>query len=504
LADTTNDQTYDVAVVGLGPVGAIMASLLAHRGFHTLVVEREPDVYPLPRAAHIDHTALHVLQQIGLLDQLIPDMIENKSLDLVDADHNLLVRIPVGKRSISGLPASMYFYQPTFDRILTASVAVLPLADVRRGVELQSIEQTESLVTLTCWDQARGVQCGHQARWLIGCDGANSTVRELIGIELESLGFDERWLVFDLKNTGPASVLDRAVQVCDPMRPHVTNPIPGDRQRFEFRLFDGEDHLALSSREFVQSMVRHWYPDGQFEIERSAVYAFHGLIAKSWRSGRILLAGDAAHQMPPFLGQGLCSGIRDTANLAWKLDFVRRGIAPASILDTYQLERSAHVRTVIEAAVEFGRFVAMTDADAAAERNRNIRSSSDSGGGSPTFKLPNLPPGPLVGSQGGTLFPVFVDAAGGRLEVPPDRLLILVRDDSQMTADTEWLTRSGWASIVSLADLGSFAPDVEKWLDGHASNAVIVRPDQYVLAAGQDLGTLMAPYLERYASIAGR
>jgi 3-(3-hydroxy-phenyl)propionate hydroxylase len=490
-----NHHVSDVAIVGMGPVGCIAAGLLARRGIDVLILDQEQDVFALPRAAHIDHTGLRVLQQVGLLEPLIEEMIPNKSLDLVDANHDLLVRVPGDQETISGLPASMYFYQPTFDRLLSSAVSGMPSVTARRGWKVVSLEEGESDVALECLVPPGGRE-RVRARWVIGCDGAASTVRDLLGITVTSLGFDEKWLVVDLRNTGePSLAVDRAVQVCDPARPHVTNPIPGNRQRFEFRLFDDDDPLALAARSSLRHLVRRWYPGGDFAVERSAVYNFHGLIATAWRSGRVFLAGDAAHQMPPFLGQGMCSGIRDAANLAWKIDFVLRGIAPSSILDTYEAERSPHVRSVIERAIEFGRFVATTDPETARDRNARIRAGAavmDSAA-SPGFRLPVLPEGELIGPGGGSQFPQVTDASGRRLDDrAAGRLQVFMRDTAPFDSAAEWCRDSESVTVAALDRLDGFRPGVEAWLDAQQSNFVVVRPDRYVMAAGDELSELSA------------
>jgi 3-(3-hydroxy-phenyl)propionate hydroxylase len=490
-----NHHVYDVAIVGMGPVGCIAAGLLAHRGIDVLILDKEQDVFALPRAAHIDHTGLRVLQQVGLLEPLIEEMIPNKSLDLVDAEHELLVRVPGDQETISGLPASMYFYQPTFDRLLSSAVSAMPSVTARRGWEMVSLEARESDVALEC-KVLPGVHERARARWVIGCDGATSTVRDLLGITVTSLGFDEKWLVVDLRKTGePSLAVDRAVQVCDPARPHVTNPIPGNRQRFEFRLFEDDDPPVLAARPSLRRLVRRWYPEGNFAVERSAVYHFHGLISTAWRSGRVFLAGDAAHQMPPFLGQGMCSGIRDAANLAWKIDFVLRGIAPATILDTYEAERSPHVRSIIERAIEFGRFVATTDPKTARARNVRIRAGAAEMDSTVSlgFRLPVLTKGGLVGPGGGSQFPQVTDASGRRLDDrDAGRLQLFVRDTAQIDSAAAWCRDSDCVSVAALDQLDGFRPGVEAWLDAQQSDFVVVRPDRYVMAAGDKLNELSA------------
>src|SRR4051794_13612773 len=186
----------DVVIVGCGPVGATLAALLGRRGLSVTVVERELDVFPLPRAAHIDHVGLRALQEVGCLDQLLPDMRPNQGLDFVTADRQLLIRIPGDQRSVSGLPASMYFHQPGFDRALRATAAALPTVTIRTGTEFQSLTDHADAVTVnTCTKD--GAEGELTASWVVGCDGARSPVRSSIGVDVEDLHFSEPWLVLD-------------------------------------------------------------------------------------------------------------------------------------------------------------------------------------------------------------------------------------------------------------------------------------------------------------------
>ncbi|MGW4033190.1 bifunctional 3-(3-hydroxy-phenyl)propionate/3-hydroxycinnamic acid hydroxylase MhpA [Streptomyces sp. NPDC004838] len=503
---TYENSAYEVAIIGFGPVGMVLAGLLGRRGVRVLVVEKSTEVYPLPRAAHIDHTGLRTLQELGCLDELLPRMLPNRGLTLVDASLRSLVQVPGDQGSVSGLPASMYFYQPEFDRTLDRVVSAMESVEVRRGLEMVSLEQGPDGVTVRCVDRATGATVQLGADWLIGCDGAASPVRQALGITLDSLGFDEEWLVLDLVDRlGRGDLLTEAIQVCDPRRPYVANPIPGGRYRAEFMLFPGEDPERLKERASLDRLLAPLFPELRFDVERSAVYTFHGLSARTWRVGRVLLAGDAAHQMPPFLGQGMCSGIRDASNLAWKLARVLRGLLPAAVLDTYESERSPHVRSVVASAVEFGRFVSISDPQEAAERDRRLLSGADS---RPLgFQLPPLAPGPLVHGGGGTLFPQPTLDGSTRLDDRVgDRFLVIARTPELLTGPARWWHTFDDCAVLTLGDLGQEAGTVSRWLDRRDADFAVVRPDRCVLAAGRDLAavtTELRETLDRPA-LAGR
>ena len=475
----------DVVIVGFGPVGATLASLLGARGIRTVVLERELGVYPLPRAAHIDHQGLRTLQEVGCLEQVLPGMVRNRSLDLVNANRELLVRVPADQPSISGLPLSMYFYQPQLDRLLRDAAGRKSSVEIRVGVEMTGYTASSDGVKVR-YKIEDGNTGALDATWMVGCDGAWSSVREGASLSLENLGFDEQWLVLDLalNKPQPHLPLDHALQVCDPARPYTSTPISPDRQRFEFMLLPGERPEEVTQRAFVDKLLHDWIKPEAFEVARDAVYTFHGLLATKWRVGRVLIAGDAAHQMPPFLGQGMCSGLRDGANLAWKLDLVINGSAPESLLDTYERERRPHVRTIVESAIKFGQLVCELDPARAKARDQSLSSKDHSSQDCLSFNLPKLERSPLVLENGGALF-VQPTIDGKRLDdIVGPRFLVLVRHVSQLGDSAAWSKAQG-ALVATTDELHSDA--LLKWLDRYGHDVVIVRPDRYVLGAGKTL-----------------
>lgn len=482
---STEPAHWDVAIVGMGPVGAVLTGLLGRRGLKVVVIERDRDVFPLPRAAHIDHTGLRTLQELGCLDELLPEMVPNAGLELMSADLELLARLPGDQPTVSGLPASMYFHQPGFDRALRRTAAELPGVEVMLGAEVVGIEDGPNAVTLEVEGRGRLT-----ASLAVGCDGALSAVRETAGAGLEDLGFHEDWVAVDLLLREPVpSLPDSSLQVCDPKRPYVAVPMPGLRFRFEFMLLPGESGEELARPESVEQLISPWIAPGLADIERAAVYRFHGLLAHRWRAGRVLLAGDAAHQMPPFLGQGMCSGIRDATNLAWKLDHVLRRGAPVGLLDTYQGERKPHVRHVIETAIAYGRAVCMLDPDEAAERDRRMLADEAPPERRLRFQLREFDPGPLVLDGGGEYF--VQPSVGGRPldDVVGQRFLVLGRDRASVDDATWWASSAG-ALVASVDELDDEAGTLRAWLDRRGADVVVVRPDRFVLAAGGDLAAI--------------
>jgi 3-(3-hydroxy-phenyl)propionate hydroxylase len=497
----------DVVVVGFGPVGAALAGLLGLRGVRVVAIDRDVDVFPLPRAAHVDHQALRILQELGCVDEVLVNMLPNPGLDFVTAEHDLLLRIPGDQRSISGLPASMYFHQPRFDRTIRRVVTAMPSVHVRLGTELTSLRVEAELIAVGVRD-AHGAEGELTARWLVGCDGASSSVRELAGIGLADLQFDEDWLVVDLLLKNPVSSLpDHALTVCDPNRPYTAIPIPEGRFRFEFMLLAGEDASVMQQPTVVNRLLAPWLPADDIKVERSAVYTFHGLIARPWRKGRVLVAGDAAHQMPPFLGQGLCSGLRDAANLAWKLDRVVRNRAPETLLNTYEVERAPHVGTIISAAIDFGRMTCELDPEKAADSHRRIRAESMRTNASVAFGLPSLTSGPLVLGGGGELFVQPVAPPGSRLDDRiGGRFLIIGKTRKGLGETGSWWSEEIGAYVTLLDQLPDADGTLHRWTDARTADVVVVRPDRYVLAVGSDLDAITAevwPLLSWTAPVRG-
>ena len=353
---------YDVAIVGLGPVGAALAAWLGAGGTGVVVLERETDAHALPRAAHLDGAALATLATAGVPVADLGRPLDG--FDLVDRRGRLLLRGRPAERPPPGLPAGTLIHQPTVETALRDRLEALPSVDVRTGHTVDRVTGDGDGVTIH--GRGPGGAFSVRAGFAVGCDGAASGVRAAIGGPLAGGGFEQAWLVVDVLLDGPADLPDRLVQVADPARPVTFVPFPGRRRRWEFRLDPGEDADAVCRPDAVRrrlaslsGAVPHVDP-GTVTVERAAVYTFHDLVATRWRRGRLLIAGDAAHQMPPFLGQGLGAGLRDVATLAPLLTEALAG-APLDRLDAYPAARRPHVRATVRQAVRLGRLITMPD-----------------------------------------------------------------------------------------------------------------------------------------------
>ncbi len=334
-----------------------------------------------------------------------------------------------------------------------------------------------------------------RSRWLVGADGTRSPVRAAAGIELDDLQFDEPWLVIDTIVHDFDRLPPVNLQICDPARPTTCVLMGEGRHRWEFMMLPGETAEQIMDDAFVAALLKPWNVDGAVSLERKAVYRFNARVAKDWRKGQVLLAGDAAHQTPPFAGQGMCAGIRDAANLGWKLGMIAQGAADDALLDSYQVEREPHVRATIALAVMMGQTVCITDPVAAEARNQQMlaaRAAGQSPDGAVEF--PPLATGCMLGGTAGagSYFPQFMAAEGERID---DAL----GDQAWLIGTiTPGIAAPAGISLVSLdaAPLAPWRNAAAQWLTERGAEAVLVRPDRYVFGTG-DAASLLSAWAQR-------
>ena len=479
----------DVAIVGAGPVGQVLAILLARRGLSVTIVDRFAEPYSLPRAAHFDHEVARILQACGIGDEIADITEPANRYEWRNGDGVTLLRLGGDGHSDSAWPGALMFHQPSLESLLLDRFDDLPTIDLRRGVEIVDLVQADDHVTLT-------TETGDSitSRWVVGCDGANSTVRRLTGAPVHDLGYFFDWLIVDVILHEPRVFDPINLQVCDPARPTTAVSGGPGRRRWEFMRLPDESVDDLTADGRVWELLAPWdvHP-GNATVERSTVYTFNARHVERWRSGRVLLAGDAAHLMPPFAGQGMCSGIRDAANLAWKLDLVTSGRAPDTLLDLYERERLPGVRAMIDLSVELGRVICVPDAAEAAARDAAMAPLV---GDEPIGM--SSPPGPA----GGIIDPSAPLA--GRL-APQSRVgdrrfddvhglgwRLLTIDESTGfdhvvdQAALEAFTVIG-GSVHGLGDDGSDSDGTaRRWFDRHGVRWALQRPDAVLYGAAVD------------------
>lgn len=343
----------EVVIVGAGPVGLTLANLLGVYGVRTIVIERNAGTGSEPRAVTLDDESLRTLQAAGLAEQVVRDIVLGYGVQYFSWRGKPLVSI-LPTRQEYGYPKRNAFRQPLLERTLREGLRRFAHVTMLFGHELVAHEQRDEVVR--CQVNRCEGSLELRSRWLVGCDGARSRVRELCGVRLEGATYAQRWLIVDLAQRTTA--LRHTQTYCDPRRATIRLPGPHDTLRYEFMLHPGEQEAwALADDNWRSWVAQRCAADGNLPLVRKAVYTFHARMARRWQIGRILLAGDAAHLTPPFAGQGLNSGLRDAANLSWKLAAVSRWRAPASLLECYEQERRPHTAALIRMALRIGHFM---------------------------------------------------------------------------------------------------------------------------------------------------
>lgn len=345
----------DLVVAGGGPVGVMTALLAAQRDLSVVVVESSLDVVNTARAIGLDDEIQRIFQNAGLLDELQAITEPAKGAEFVDMDGVRIIGrdVPAGTVTALGHPPTSFFYQPQLEALLRS-------AAVDAGVELvlgHTVSGFDDVGDGVVVDVEGPEPTTLRGRWLVGADGASSGIRKTLGVPFEDLGFDQDWLVVDTRLRRDCDLPQCVQQICDPARPVTFVPGFDRNRRWEFQLQPGETRVGMEHPDRVWELLRPWMEPDDATIERAVVYRFHATVAATMRAGNVLLAGDAAHQMPPFLGQGLCSGFRDAANVAWRLSMIHRGVASDRLLDAYDTERRPHARALAEHAVDTGRLI---------------------------------------------------------------------------------------------------------------------------------------------------
>jgi 2-polyprenyl-6-methoxyphenol hydroxylase-like FAD-dependent oxidoreductase len=494
------ETVYDVGIVGYGPVGQLLAILLGQRGWKVGVFEKQAAPYPLPRAVHFDHEVARILQGAGIGGEL-PRLTEPAyTYEWRNAKGEMLLLIGSKELSLSGWPESNMFAQPDLEAVLDQRARSLASVEVQRGREAVQIRPSADDVEVVLAG-ADGSRSAARARYLVGCDGANSTVRQELGAAVSDLGFFFDWLIVDLLPHEPRVWEPMNWQLCDPARPTTLVSGGPGRRRWEFMRLPGENIEDLNNEETAWRLLEPWgMTRRNATLERHAVYRFQARCVDTWRRGRVLLAGDAAHQMPPFAGQGMCSGIRDAANLEWKLELVLRGESPDTLLDTYPSERIPQVRQVIDFSIELGKVICVPDPQQAAARDAAMIEAARQRGATPPMPGPAIGPGLLLpgDAHAGQLFvqgEVRCGARTGRFDDVVGRGWTLVGADFDPAGSLDPDLAAFFASLGGrVAHVGAAAPVVDvngsyaRWFASAGVAVALQRPDFHLFgtAAGRD------------------
>ncbi|MEV4420736.1 bifunctional 3-(3-hydroxy-phenyl)propionate/3-hydroxycinnamic acid hydroxylase [Patulibacter sp. NPDC049589] len=512
----TADNHYDVVVVGYGLAGEAAASLLARLGHKVVVFERWPSLYGLPRTISTDGEGSRIIDKAGDVEHALEGSSKIRSYEIVDADHNRIVGRTWDDENVCGFYNRTSFYQPNVEEAMDRGARTHG-AEINQGWEVTSIVQDDDGVTVEVVEhegvgeapivdpQRRTVT----ASYVIGADGARSSVRAGVPTDWTYYDYRDAWLSVDVRRKHALERFDpsASLQIISPERVVASIPIGQERIRFEFLLGgEPEEHQDLTEEAGYRFLEEAFgVTRADVEIYRQVVYPFEGRMAQQWRHGRIFLAGDAAHLMPPFVGMGAVSAFRDAINLAWKLDLVIRGISGDGLLDTYQQERWPHVESYIQLGVAIGKMCAITDPAAAEARNEAMRDGGSEQPPDPEYDLGVLQmEDGVVARPAGLREPQGVVRRGaeeGRFDdvVGPWGFSLVVRDaDATALLSDEQRAFLGTigCKIVELSrDAGSKAwieqdDDYEKYFSEHGIIGYLSRPDFRLFAGIRALDDL--------------
>ena len=502
---TGEDMTevdYEIVQVGYGPVGQTFAALAGKLGCQIAVYERHPSLYALPRAGHIDHEIMRTFQSLGCAEAVESNALRSNKYEWRNVAGERLIEFEWNSEGISGWPSDYLIFQPYVENELDRAARSSPTVSINHGWEVIGVVQNSDHVRLTVRDTA-SVKSGGEvstksvtARYLVAADGGNSFVRKSLGTDWADLGFSQPWLVVDFKEKRPLSLSFENGQVCDPARPMCLFQLGKEHRRFSFMVMPGEEEWAAQP-DTAWSLVSPWVGPEDVQLIRQATYIFESKLLDQWKTGRVLFIGDSAHVMPPFMGQGMCSGIRDASNLAWKLNSVLSGLSSESLLDSYCVERKPHVADLIRLSMEVGRISCTTDPEIARQRDEALLGGK---------KLPSSPfPGLVHGVLMSNPSPVEATVVGrlgpqGRIQrgnevALADHFLgagwhLVCADDISETLDscTKRVLDRISAQIVHFGACGG-AVDVDgfyrRYFQETGVVAVLVRPDFYIYCAAE-------------------
>ncbi|TKC79234.1 bifunctional 3-(3-hydroxy-phenyl)propionate/3-hydroxycinnamic acid hydroxylase [Trinickia terrae] len=501
---------FDLVIAGMGPVGAVAANLAGQLGLRTLVVDKSVSIYDKPRAMGFDHEVMRILDNLGIAEKIAPYVMPYRPSEYRTTDARVIRRIDAARPPfLLGWAPNYVFMQPQLEGALRENVGRYASVTVELGAEVTAVLSGEDDASVSVVDASgaeRTYRCGH----VLACDGGTSPIRTRLGLDMDDLDFDEPWLVVDviLKEGCGENLPATNVQYCEVARPSTFVVGPGRVRRWEFMIDPDETPAEVAQPEFVRKLLSRWLAPGEYELWRASTYRFHALLLRSWRASRVFFLGDAAHMTPPFLAQGMCQGIRDAANLLWKLAMVKHGAAAPALLDTYQAERAPHVRQTTLVTKSLGKLICERDAVAAGERDERLLAemAANPKGTVRQSLIPGLNAGFLSASRHGPrgmLFPQpCVKAASGEERLLDDFTGMVFRVAIRMDADTNLAAVAQaireCAELrhvpVKLVLIGSDALDADapayayqdvtgvlvEWMKGHGCAVVIARPDHYV------------------------
>ena len=456
----------DVVILGGGPVGCLTSILLSDMGVSNVLIERDREPYQLPRAIVMDDEILRLLTDHGMGEWLSGNTTPLARGDFVSNDNEVVIGADIPLVGLQGVPPVVTHYQPQLDAMLRNEVVSRGGNAMFGHTVTEMVDNGDTVATTLDNGEV------FESKWFIGCDGASSWTRRHVGLLLEDLKFDQEWLVVDIElHESSDVILPLGVrQYCHSKRPCTFVAGHGLYRRWEFQVQENEDSVQLNTDEGLWDLLSPWVTKSDADLVRSSVYRFHAVVAPLMQKGNVFLAGDSAHQTPPFAGQGLNSGMRDAVNLAWKMSFVTRGIASPKILDTYSSERVPHVRSTVGHAVDMGRLIDQL----AGKVSHGVDVESGYGG---TRPAPYLEAGVVVGDD---------PRVGHQFWFHPEVSKAVTTNGASFAV----VAATDIELPEELRSLGAILVVAPQAVTG--SYAVVVRPDRYVAAVAQNENDLLS------------
>jgi len=481
---------HDIIIIGLGPTGGTLANLLALHGFSILIIEKEKSFYPLPRAVHFDDEIMRVFQTIGITNKFLKHTIINKGTKFVNSKNKVVLDWP-RPRSITenGWYPSYRFHQPDLERKLRRRLKDFKKVSIMQNTKVVSLKENNNSLKVVLENVNNRKIKEVSSKYVVGCDGANSTVRELIKSKFQNLGFTQKWAVVDLiLKKDKKELPDRTIQYSNPKQPATYCRNVGKRRRWEFAIHNNISEKKVLSNSYIWNFLKPWLNPRDAFMERKTIYTFQSAISKKWKKGRVFLAGDAAHLMPPFMGQGMCAGIRDASNLAWKIAYCLKNNHSEKLLNTYQSERYSNVKEYIKTTSKMGEFV---NAIGTSNITGEVSSTSDGQKSMKSIK-PKLGKGlgKVQDKNRGKIFPQFKIKNGKSLDDKFSLKPILI------------LSKEIKKNISSKLNFihTKKNKNLETFFENSKSIAIIVRPDRFILSSCKSMKDFKS-YLTKNLSI---
>ena len=471
-------KEFDVTIVGLGPIGGTLANLIAMNGFSVLILEREKSLYPFPRAVHFDDEIMRVFQTIGITKNFLKYTIINKGTKFVNSKGKVILDWPRPKKiTENGWYPSYRFNQPDLERQLRKRLKKYKKVNIRQNSEVNKIKNFKNYVKIIFKDTSDKKIHEVKSKYVVGCDGANSITRKQIGTKMDNLGFTQKWAVIDLiLKRNKINLPDRTIQYSNPKQPATYCRNVGKRRRWEFAIRNNLSEKTILSEKYIWNFLKPWLNKSEAYIERKTIYTFKSAISRNWKKGRTFIAGDAAHLMPPFMGQGMCAGIRDVSNLAWKINKCLRDKHNDKFLNSYQSERFSNVKEYIETTMRMGVFV---NAVESTQITKNISSNEDG-----TKSMQSIKPklgrglGKINDKNRGKIFPQLKMKRGGLFDFKFSGSPILIFSSKFNMKKKLYKVQSiNENEVKGLCSL----------MKSYNAKILIVRPDRFILQSSNKL-----------------